>query len=182
MPDGDSDRCGASGIKSHVRQIAQHVSRCVEALAVAMFALVFMAFIYKIVMRYAAGDAVAWADEVSVVLFIWMVFLANAFVLEDRHQIAFDLIHRNLSARAQHVIEIVRGLLVCGIIVYALPGAIDYTAFLWRERTPVLRWRLDIVYACFALFLLAVVARSAWRLIALAAPCRRKTGPQEMRR
>ena len=182
MPDGDSDRCGTSEIKSHLRQIAQLVSRCIEALTVAMFALVFIAFIYKIVMRYAAGDAVAWADEVSVVLFIWMVFLANGFVLEDRHQIAFDLIHRNLSACAQHAIEIVRGLLVCGIIVYALPGAIDYTAFLWRERTPVLRWRLDIVYACFALFLLAVVARSAWRLIALAAPCRRKTGPQEMRR
>ena len=182
MAGGDSDRCGTSGIKSHVRQIAQLVSRCIEALAVGMFALVFMAFIYKIVMRYAVGDAVAWADEVSVVLFIWMVFLANGFVLEDRHQIAFDLIHRNLSARAQHAIEIVRGLLVCGIIVYALPGAIDYTAFLWRERTPVLRWRLDIVYACFALFLLAVAARSAWRLIALAAPCRRKAGPQDMQR
>jgi TRAP-type C4-dicarboxylate transport system permease small subunit len=182
MPGGDPHRCWTSGIKSHVRQIPQLVSRCVAALAVAMFALVFIAFIYKIVMRYAAGDAVAWADEVSVVLFIWMVFLANGFVLEDRHQIAFDLIHRNLSARAQHVTEIVRGLLVCGIIVYALPGAIDYTAFLWRERTPVLRWRLDIVYACFALFLLAVVARSAWQLIALVAGCRRETGSQDMRR
>ena len=182
MAGGDSDRCRTSGIKSHLRQIAQLVPRCIEALAVAMFALVFIAFIYKIVMRYAVGDAVAWADEISIVLFIWMVFLANGFVLEDRHQIAFDLIHRNLSPRAQHAIEIVRGLLVCGIIVYALPGAIDYTAFLWRERTPVLRWRLNVVYACFALFLLAVVARSVWQLIALAADCRRKTGAQDMRR
>jgi len=82
MPDGDSDRCGASGIKSHVRQIAQHVSRCVEALAVAMFALVFMAFIYKIVMRYAAGDAVAWADEVSVVCSSGWFFLRTASCLK----------------------------------------------------------------------------------------------------
>jgi TRAP-type C4-dicarboxylate transport system permease small subunit len=181
MP-GQLDRGVTSGIKSHARQIARLVSRCVEALTVAMFTLVFIAFIYKIVMRYAAGDAVAWADEVSVVLFIWIVFLANGFVLEDRHQIAFDLIHRNLPARARNAIEIARNLLVCGIIAYALPGAIDYTAFLWRERTPVLRWRLDIVYACFALFLLAVVARSAWQLIAPAAPCRHKPGPQDMRR
>jgi TRAP-type C4-dicarboxylate transport system permease small subunit len=182
MQGGDSERCGTSGIKSQVRQITQLVSRCVEALTVAMFVLVFIAFIYKIVMRYAVGDAVAWADEVSVVLFIWMVFLANGFVLEDRRQIVFDLIHRNLSPRAQHAIEIIRGLLVCSIIVCGFPGAIDYTAFLWRERTPVLRWRLDIVYACFALFLLAVVARSAWQSITLAVGCRRKTGPQDMRR
>ena len=66
------------------------------------------------------------------------------------------------------------GLLVCGIIVCALPGAIDYTLFLWRERTPVLRWRLDIVYACFDLFLMAVVVRTAWELGGLVTVRRRE--------
>jgi TRAP-type C4-dicarboxylate transport system permease small subunit len=156
-----------SRIESVVARVARFVSRCVEAAVVAMFAFVFAAFIYKIVMRYAFGDAVAWADEISVVLFVWIVFLTNGFVLEDRRQITFDLIHRNLPARGQRIVEVVRSLLACGIIIHALPGAIDYTLFLWRERTPVLRWRLDLVYACFALFLLAVVARMAWQLIGL---------------
>jgi TRAP-type C4-dicarboxylate transport system permease small subunit len=111
---------------------------------------------------------VAWADEISVVLFVWIVFLANGFVVEDRRQIAFDLIHRNLSDRWQRVIEIARNLLVGGILIYSLPGAIDYIAFLWRERTPVLRWRLDFVYACFGLFLIAVLLRMAWQLVVLA--------------
>jgi TRAP-type C4-dicarboxylate transport system permease small subunit len=152
--------------------IAHLISRCIEAVAAAMFALVFAAFIYKIVMRYAAGDAVAWADEISVVLFVWIIFLANGFVLEDRRQITFDLIHRNLSHRGQRIVEFARALLVCGIILYALPGAIDYTLFLWRERTPVLRWRLDMVYACFAVFLLAVIVRQAWQLVGLVSEMR----------
>jgi TRAP-type C4-dicarboxylate transport system permease small subunit len=152
-----------------VERIARLLSRCVEAIVVAMFAAVFAAFIYKIVMRYAFGDAVAWADEVSIVLFVWIVFLANGFVLNERDQITFDLIHRNLPARGQRAIEIVRNLLACAILVYALPAAVDYTMFLWRERTPVLRWRLDIVYACFALFLIAVIVHMAWQLIAFAA-------------
>jgi TRAP-type C4-dicarboxylate transport system permease small subunit len=144
------------------------ISHAVETAVVLMFAVVFAAFIYKIVMRYAARDAVAWADEISVVLFVWIVFLANGFVLEDHRQITFDLFHRNLPARGQRTIEVARNLLVCGILIYSLPGAIDYTFFLWRERTPVLRWRLDLVYACFAIFLLAVLVRMIFQLIALA--------------
>ena len=68
-----------------------------RAVATALFVCVFLVFCYKIVMRYAVGDAVAWADEISVVLFVWIVFLTNGFVLEDRRQITFDLIYRNLS-------------------------------------------------------------------------------------
>jgi TRAP-type C4-dicarboxylate transport system permease small subunit len=164
-----------AGIESVVARIAQVISRCIEAAVVAMFAIVFAAFIYKIIMRYAAGDAVAWADEISVVLFVWIVFLANGFVLEDRRQITFDLIYRNLSFRGRSILECVRSFLVCAVIIYALPGAIDYTLFLWRERTPVLRWRLDIVYACFALYLLAVVVRMAWQLIGLVTARRRES-------
>ena len=130
-----------------------------------MFACVFAIFLLKIVMRYAAGDPLAWADEVSTVLFVWLVFWANAFLVPDRQQIAFDLLHRNLPRRAQRVVEVVRLLIVGGLFAWALPGVIDYLRFLWRERTPVLQWRLDWAYSCFGLFVLAVVVRSVLSLI-----------------
>jgi len=146
------------------------LKRAAEALCAAMFAGVFVVFVYKIVMRYAAGDAVAWADEVSVVLFIWIVFVANALVVEDRRQISFDLLYRHAPARVQRVLGIARAVLIGGLFLAGLPGALGYIAFLWRERTPVLLWRLDYVYACFGLFMLAVIARLAWVVVRL---CRR---------
>src|SRR5262249_44727443 len=127
----------------------------------AMFACVFVTFIYKIVMRYVAHDAVAWADEVSVVLFVWMIFWANAFVVPDRRQIRFDLVVRMLPPPWQRGAAIARLIIIGGLFLWALPGVIDYIAFLWRERTPVLALRLDFVYACFGLFAVAVVIRSA---------------------
>jgi TRAP-type C4-dicarboxylate transport system permease small subunit len=129
-----------------------------------MFIALFLAFLYKIVMRYAAGDAVAWADEASVILFIWIVFLANGLVVDDRRQISFDLLYRHLPELGQRAMAVSRILLVGCIFAYALPAAVDYILFLWRERTPVMRLRLDYVYACFALFMLAVVIRMACRL------------------
>lgn len=127
-----------------------------------LFALVFLIFNYKIVTRYLEHDEAAWADEVSVILFIWIIFWANAFVVRDREQITFDLAYRPLPDRWKRVMALARLVLVGGIFAAALPGSLDYIAFLWRERTPVLNLRLDIIYSCFGLFLVAVVVRSAW--------------------
>jgi len=44
-------------------------------------------FGFKIVMRYAFGDSVAWADELGVLLFIWVIFWGCAFVVTDREQL-----------------------------------------------------------------------------------------------
>jgi TRAP-type C4-dicarboxylate transport system permease small subunit len=141
-----------------------------RAAASLMFVCVFAAFIYKIVMRYAAGDAVAWADEVSVILFVWIIFWANAFVVPERRQIAFDLLVRLMPPTGRRAAAIVRLVIIAGLFAWALPGVIDYTAFLWRERTPVLSLRLDFVYACFPIFAVAVVIRSAVALVRLLRP------------
>ena len=146
------------------------LTRAAEALCAAGFAGVFVVFVYKIAMRYLAHDAVAWADEVSVVLFVWIVFVANALVVPDRNQIAFDLFYRHVGPSAQRWVGLFRALLIGGIVAAALPGSLDYIAFLWRERTPVLLWRLDIVYACFGLFLVATLVRLAIRVVQLTRP------------
>ena len=143
------------------------IRRFVEPVTAALFAAVFVIFVLKVVMRYALGDALAWADEVCVVLFIWIVFVANAVLVPDRQQISFDLLYRHVSARWQRVIGVVRAVLVGGVFASALPGSVDYIAFLWRERTPVLQWRLDAVYACFGLFMVAVIVRLVADLVAL---------------
>jgi hypothetical protein len=51
------------------------------------------------------------------------------------------------------------------VFAWALFGVVGYIRFLWRERTAVRQWRLDWVYSCFGLFVLAVVVRSAIGLV-----------------
>jgi TRAP-type C4-dicarboxylate transport system permease small subunit len=135
-----------------------------------MFAAVFVIFNYKIVTRYLKHDEAVWADEISVILFIWIIFWASAFLVRDKEQITFDLVYRHVGDRTKRWMALARLVLVGGIFVYALPGSIDYILFLWRERTPVLDLRLDYVYACFGIFLVAVVVRSVWGIVKLAGP------------
>lgn len=135
--------------------------------ASAMFAAVFLIFNYKIFTRYFEHDEAVWADEVLVILFIWIIFWAQAFVVRDRDQISFDIVVRLLPARGKRFAALARNILIGGVFLYALPGSLGYIRFLWREHTPVLNLPLDWVYSCFGLFLLAVIVRSlvgAWQL------------------
>ena len=138
--------------------------------ACAMFAAVFVIFDYKIITRYFEHDEAVWADEVLVILFIWIIFWANAFLVRDREQITFDLVYRVLPPWAKRGVALARFLLIGGIFLWALPGSLDYILFLWRERTPVLGLRLDFVYAIFGVFLIAMIARSLLGIMRLLGP------------
>ena len=135
-----------------------------RGIATAMAATVFVVFMVKIVCRYAFSVQLAWADEVCAILFVWIIFWANAFLVSDREQIAFDLVVRALPAAGQRVARVLRLLLVGGLFAASLPASLGYIRFLWRQRTPVLQLRLDVVYACFGIFLVATVIRCATAL------------------
>ena len=62
----------------------------------------------------------------------------------------------------RRAIGITVSLLVGLALLAALPKTIGFVAFLWRERTPALQWRLDYVYACFPLFMGAAALRFLW--------------------
>jgi len=138
---------------ARLRQIADWVAN-------AMFVAVFVIFNYKIFTRYFEHDEAVWADEVLVILFIWIIFWAQAFVVRDRDQISFDIVVRLLPAQGKRVAALLRHLLIGGVFLWALPGSLGYIRFLWREHTPVLNLPLDWVYSCFGVFLIAVIARS----------------------
>jgi TRAP-type C4-dicarboxylate transport system permease small subunit len=156
-------KTGAALIGLRLRQMADWV-------AGAMFAAVFLIFNYKIFTRYFEHNEAVWADEVLVILFIWIIFWANAFLLPDKNQITFDLIYRLLPPQAKRASALARYIIVGGIFAWALPGSLDYILFLWRERTPVLNIRLDLVYSCFGIFLVAVIARALIAAVRLLRP------------
>lgn len=131
-----------------------------DGVAAVMFAAVFLIFCVKIGMRYVGHDAVAWSDEVSIILFIWIVFWANSFMLGDEEHIRFDLVVHMAGPRVRRAMGIGRSVLIGGLFVMAVPGTFDYIAFLWRERTPVLGLRLDLVYLCFGVFVATVPLRA----------------------
>lgn len=130
-------------------------------------ALVFVLFLYGIGMRHLFGRPISWVDEAVTVLSVWSVLWTAAFVLRWDEHISFDIVFVNMAARRQRRMLMVAGLGYLVLMGAALPGMVDYTLFLWRERTDMLQMRLDFVYAIYPVFfavMLLRLAASLWRL------------------
>src|SRR5438132_8941390 len=123
------------------------LSKTAEAASAAAFAAMFLLFLAGVFTRYALNSPLVWSDELIMVIFLWMVFLTEAFVITEREQVTFDGIYELVGERGRRVIQALGALLIAAMFLVALPTVFDYVRFLWRERTNALQWRLDIVYA-----------------------------------
>ena len=129
------------------------------AVSALLLAALLGAVLLAVARRYLFGAPLTWADELSAVLFVWAVFWTAAFAVPLREHVAFDLVFDLLPPGFRRALGIVASAAVGLALLAALPKTVEFVAFLWRERTPALQWRLDYVYACFPLFMGAAALR-----------------------
>ncbi len=138
-----------------------------DAFGVLLFALLFLVFVVQVVARLVFGAPLAWTDEAAVILYLWAMLWGAALVCRDRDNVAFDLVYQHVSASVKRGMSLAACALIGALAAWALPGTVDYIAFMHRESTPVLGLPFDWVYAPFALLLATLCARSIWRILRL---------------
>ena len=151
-------------------RVLRILSKAAEAVSAAAFAAMFLLFLAGVFARYGLGRPITWSDELIMVIFLWVVFLTEAFVITEKEQVAFDGIYDLAGERARRFILAAGSLAIGVMFLIALPTVFDYVQFLRRERTNALQWRLDIVYFCFVIYWAAVIVRAAFKLACLAGP------------
>jgi TRAP-type C4-dicarboxylate transport system permease small subunit len=131
---------------------ARLVRRLAEAAATLSFAGLAGLLAYTVWQRYVMGTPSRWSDELAMVLFLWIIFAAAALVVPYRDQIAVGLLTDTVSSAKRRWLEALGAGLAGAILLATLPVTLDYIAFLWRERTPAMRLRLNHVYLIFGFF------------------------------
>lgn len=130
-------------------------------LAALCMMLVFGLFVVGIGMRYLANRPLNWIDEAVTLLSVWGTFWTAAFVIRWPDHIAFDVLFNALTPQKQRVSLLTGSVCFIALIGAAMPGMVDYTLFLWRERTDAMQLRLDYVFSIFPFFFAVVLIRFA---------------------
>lgn len=141
--------------------MAKWLQRSANVVGGGLFLTLFMVFIVQIAARFGFNQPLPWTDELAVILYIWVILWAAAFVVPQREHVVFDLVWNSLGRRARQVMQIVGNLLIGGLALVGLPASWDYVHFMAREGTPVLEVPLMWVYLPFVLLMVALVGRSA---------------------
>ncbi|MDS9469584.1 TRAP transporter small permease [Paracoccus sp. MBLB3053] len=143
-------------------RLAGWLSRRAENLLVAMLLVMFLVFLLQILSRYLLNLPIGWTQEVSAMLWVWMVLFGAAFVIRDDEEMRFDLLYRGVSPRIRRGMTAVSA--GCTVLAFAvaLPAIWDYVTFMKVEKSAYLRIRFDWLYSIFVVFAVAMILRHVW--------------------
>ncbi|AZO01030.1 TRAP transporter small permease subunit [Mesorhizobium sp. M9A.F.Ca.ET.002.03.1.2] len=145
-----------------VRPLAGWLYRRGENLIVVMIGVMFVAFLLQVIFRYVLQWPTGWSNELTVVLWIWVVLFGAAFVVREEEEIRFDLIYGAVGPRARRVMTLASAVALVAIYSYSFPAVFDYVTFMKVQKTAYLKIRFDWLFSIYVIFVLAVIARYLW--------------------
>lgn len=150
----------------------RHLHRFADGVAAALLAVIFIAFILQIALRYVFDWPVGWTAEISLVAWLWLVLWGAAFVLKDEDEIRIDLLDAAFSPRLRGVARAIGSIAIVVLFGMALPATWDYVTFMKVERTSYLKIRFDWLFSIYLVFAVAVIARHLGHIVAVFRPAR----------
>lgn len=133
-----------------------------ENLLAAMLAAMFAAFILQIVFRYLLNLPIGWTNELSAILWVWLVLFGAAFVVREEEEIRFDLIYAAAGPGLRRTMLLISATALIVLYGASLPAVADYVAFMKVEKTAYLKIRMDWLFSIYVLFAVAVLVRYLW--------------------
>ena len=146
-----------------------------ELVAALLFVAMFASFLLQVFTRYVLNNPVAWTNEFVLIAYIWIVFWCGAFLLRERDHITFDMVFVSLPPGKRRILAVILTAVVAVAFIAALPGTIDYITFMKIEKSAIMRIRFDLLYAIFAVFMVAAILAALWRIVRLL----RRSWPEE---
>jgi TRAP-type C4-dicarboxylate transport system permease small subunit len=141
---------------------AAWLRRRAENILALMLLGMFLAFVLQIVFRYVLNLSIGWTNEISVVLWIWIVLFGSAFVVREVEEIRFDFFWAGATNNARRIMQAICALALIVMFGISLPAVIDYVSFMKVESTAYLKIRFDYLYSIYVVFAVAMIVRYIW--------------------
>ncbi len=135
-----------------------------NAIGGGLFLALFVVFVVQITARFGFNKPIAWTDEAAVILYIWVIMWAAAFIVPEREHVMFDLVWNSVGRPLRKLMRIAGNLLVGGLALASVPGTWDYVHFMAREGTPVLNLPFMWVFLPFVFLMVSLTLRCAWAI------------------
>jgi C4-dicarboxylate transporter DctQ subunit len=146
-----------------VRNALRRLRAIADGVAVGLLTAMFLAFVVQVVFRYVFNHPLEWTLEACLTTWVWLVFWACAFVLDDRDHVKFDMLFHAARPRLRRWLAFAAAAAIAAGFVAALPATFSYITFYRIKSSATLGLRLDFVFSIYGVFALAIIVRYAWR-------------------
>lgn len=130
-----------------------------------MLASIFAIFLLQIAARYLFNFPIGWTVEVTLTLWLWLVFWGGGFCLRASDHIRFDMLYLSVGRRTQRIFGAVAAVLIIAAFAVSFLPTVDYVWFYKIKRSNTLGVRLHYIFGIYLLFMLAIMARYGYILM-----------------
>jgi TRAP-type transport system small permease protein len=149
----------------HLLPRLEHLVEWLMALALAVMVVLIFG---NVVLRYAFSSGIAWAEEVSRLMFVWLIFLGAILALRRHAHLGVELVQARLPRRARRACAVVSHLLMLYGLWLFLVGSWAQTVIGVSTYSTVLRYPTAFMASaglvCAASMML-IVAANLWRIV-----------------
>lgn len=153
--------------RSEIQIFGRLLLRAAELLGGMMFLAAFSGFIIQIFFRYVMNDPLRWSEEFVMIVFVWTVFWAAAFLVPIREHVSFDVVYDVVRPEVRRVFAVISMIAAVVAFTMLIPPTLDYLDFLTRKKSPVLRLPMHWIYGSYILFVVGFTLKAGVRLIRL---------------
>lgn len=147
-------------------------TRGTEFIAATMLAAMFLTFLLQIFSRYVLQAPFGWTLELCLILWIWIVFFGNAFIVREQDHVTFDILYLAAPGRLRKALALISAAAVAGGMIYAFLPTWDYIDWMKIRKTSTVenpftgqKISLRTIFSIYAIFMIAIAARYIWRFI-----------------
>lgn len=147
-------------------------SRGAEFVSAMLLAAMFVTFLVQIFSRYVMLTPFGWTLELCLILWVWLVFFGNAFIVRDRDHVSFDILYLAAPRRVRQVLALISAAAIVVAMAWAFLPTLDYIDWMKMRKTttvklPVTGDKIPMrtIFSVYAIFMVAVILRYAWRLV-----------------
>ncbi len=119
-----------------IKWFYDNINRVVDYLIVGILILMIIDVSVGVFYRYVLNNAIAWVEEVSRYLMIWVAYLSMGMVLRDEQHVGVEFVVNWLPAGGRKVVKIVSHIVIGIFLFVVFTEAVKYTRILSIQRSP----------------------------------------------
>lgn len=155
-----------------MKTLLKWFTRGTEFIAAAMLAAMFLTFLLQIYSRYVLRAPFGWTVEFSLILWVWVVFFGNAFIVRERDHVKFDILYLMAPRGVRRVLALVSAAAIVVGMAWSFLPTWDYIDWMKIRKTATFenpftgsKIPLRTIFSIYGLFMAVIILRYLWRFI-----------------
>ncbi len=122
-----------------------------------LFSLMILITFTQVIFRYVFNSAFAWAGELTIFLFIWVIFLGSVIALSKGMHIGVDIFSSLLSKKKQKILLFFTNTLIIVFCFLVIVGAAPLIVDNFTQRSPALGIRITYIYLAIPVSMIGMI-------------------------